>query len=139
MPNDYKPTPEDIRIQELARDFSYEKELAFFVVQIGMSRNEFDNLTEKEKLFIRKEHENKFISDTTWMRNAVLNAEANINRGKNKRFIDLFPKKQVANKEYNDNAIKNILVMEETHGKSWVDRIYKANGMKKPSSEERRK
>jgi hypothetical protein len=104
-----------------------------------MSRTDFDNLTEKEKLFIRKEHENKFISDTTWLRNAVLNAEANINRGKNKKFIELFPRKLVANKEYNENAIKNIIEMEETNGKSWVDRIYKANGMKKPISKERRK
>jgi hypothetical protein len=125
-------------MNELARDFSYEKELAFFIVQIGMSRAEFDNLTEKEKMFIRKEHENKFISDTTWMRNAVLNAEANANRGKNKKFIDLFPKKQVADKEYNEDAIKNILEMEKTNGKSWVDRIYKANGIPKPISEERR-
>ncbi|KAA0565344.1 phenylalanine racemase [Bacillus sp. CH30_1T] len=104
-----------------------------------MSREEFDNLTDKEKMFIKKEHENKFISDTTWLRNAVLNAEANINRGKNKKFLELFPRKQVANKEYNENAIKNIIEMEETNGKSWVDRIYKANGMKKPISKERRK
>lgn len=123
----------------MARDFSYEKELAFFIVQIGMSREEFDNLTDKEKMFIKKEHENKFISDITWMRNAVLNAEANINRGKNKKFIELFPRKQVANKEYNENAIKNIIEMEEANGKSWVDRIYKANGMEKPISKERRK
>lgn len=101
-----------------------------------MSRTEFDMLTEKEKMFIRKEHENKFISDTTWMRNALLNAEANINRKKNKRFIDLFPKKGKADKEYNENAVKNMLEMEETKGKSWVDLVYKANGMKKPIPKE---
>lgn len=123
----------------MARDFSYEKDLAFFVVQTGLSRSEFDMLTEKEKMFIRKEHENKFIKDTTWMRNAVLNAEANINRKKNKRFIDLFPKKNKADKEYNENAVKSILEMEEHNGKSWVDQVYKANGMKKPISKERSK
>lgn len=89
-------------------------------------------LTEKEKMFIRKEHENKFISDTTWMRNAMLNAEANVNRKKGKKFIDLFPKKYKADKEYNENAVKNILEMEETNGKGWVDLVYRANGMKKP-------
>ncbi|MFP7202216.1 phenylalanine racemase [Lysinibacillus halotolerans] len=97
-----------------------------------MSRREFDMLTEKEKMFIKKAHENKFISDTTWMRNAVLNAEANVNRKKGKKFIELFPKKQVADKEYNENSINNILQMEEEKGKGWVDLVYKANGMKKP-------
>ena len=49
-----------------------------------MTPAEFGMLTEKEKMFIRKEHENKLISDTTWTRNAVLNAEANLNRKKHK-------------------------------------------------------
>lgn len=98
-----------------------------------MSRAEFDMLTEKEKLFIRKEHENKFLKDTTWTRNAMLNAEANANRKKGKKFIDLFPKKPTkADKEYNENAVKHILEMEDRRGKSWVDKVYKANGMKTP-------
>lgn len=118
---------------ELAKDYSYERDLAFFVVQIGMSRKEFDLLTEKEKMFIRKEHENKFISSTTWLRNAVLNAEANVNRKKGKKFIELFPKKQKVDKEYNVNAIENVLEIERVKGKSWVDKVYSANGMKKPN------
>lgn len=107
-------------------------DLAFFVVQIGMSRAEFDMLTEKEKMFIKKERENRFISDTTWTRNAVLNAEANVNRKKNKKFIELFPKKYKADKEYNEIAVQTILEMEERNGKSWVDLVYKTNGMKTP-------
>lgn len=132
MPQEYEPTPIDIKKAELAKNFEYEKDLAFFVVQIGMNKSEFDSLTEKEKMFIRKEQENHFIHETTWMRNAVLNAEANINRKKNKRFIELFPIKQMADKEYNENAIQNVLAIEQEKGKSWVDRIYQANGMKKP-------
>lgn len=134
MPNNYQPTPHDLKIEELARDFSYEMDLAFFVVEIGVSRAEFDSYTEKEKMFIRKAHENKFIKDTTWRRNASLNAQANANRKKNARFIELFPKKQVADKDYNENAIKSILDFEKNRGKSWVDKVYKANGMKKPIS-----
>lgn len=100
-----------------------------------MSLSDYYSLTEKEKLFIRKAHEQKFVSDTTWTRNAVLNAEANINRGKNKKFIDLFPKTQKADIEYNENAIQTINEMEREQGKSWVEKIYKANGMQKPISE----
>lgn len=104
---------------------------------MGMSPDAFNLLTEKEKMFIRKEHENKFIKETTWIRNAVLNAEANVNRKKNKKFIELFPKRLRADKEYNQQAIQTILEMEERNGKGWVDLVYKANGMKKPIPKER--
>lgn len=113
-------------------------ELAFFIVEIGMSKSEYESLTEVEKMFIRKRYEQKLINDTTWMRNAMLNAINNALRKKNKKFIDLFPKKQVkADKEYNEKAIKNILEIEERKGKSWVDKILRANGIKRPQTESR--
>jgi len=133
LPNDYNPTPADMKKAELAKSFRDEMDLAFFVVQIGLSPFEYRMLTEKEKMFIRKEHENKFLHNTTWLRNAVLNAEANINRKKGKKFIDLFPKKaHKVDKDYNENAVKNILGMEEKKGKSWVEKIFKANRVKSP-------
>lgn len=97
-----------------------------------MAPAEFGMLTEKEKMFIRKEHENKLISDTTWTRNAVLNAEANLNRKKQKRFIELFPKKPTkVDKEYNENAVKIIEEMDRNNGQGWIEKILKATGMKK--------
>ena len=108
-------------------------ELAFFVVDIGMSKCEYESLTETEKMFIKKRHEQKFINETTWLRNAVLNAVNNALRKKGKKFIDLFPKApKKADKEYNENAIKTILEMEEKNGKGWVALIYKRNGIKTP-------
>ncbi|MCO7125118.1 phenylalanine racemase [Sporolactobacillus shoreicorticis] len=97
-----------------------------------MSRKEFDQLTEKEKVFIRKEYENKFLFDVTWVRNAVLNAEANVNRKKGKKFQELFPKKPPrADKEYNEQAMKTITAIEQKKGKTWVEKVYRANGAKK--------
>lgn len=105
-------------------------ELAFFVVEVGMSKAEYEQLTETEKMFIRKRHEQKFINETTWLRNAVLNAVNNALRKKGKKFIDLFPKApKKADKEYNENAIKTILEMEEKKGKGWVEKIYRANNI----------
>ncbi|KIO62139.1 hypothetical protein B4065_3359 [Caldibacillus thermoamylovorans] len=122
-----------MRIAKLAEPFQNEMELAFFVVEIGMSKKEYESLTETEKMFIRKRHEQKFINETTWARNAVLNGVNNAMRKKGKKFIDLFPKKQPrADKEYNENAVKTILTMEEKKGKVWVDLIYKRNGQKPP-------
>ena len=122
-----------MRLQELAKPFQDERELAFFVVRVGMSVSEYRSLTEAEKMFIRKEYESNFIYQMTWFRNAVQNAEYNVNRGKNKKYKDLFPRKpQKADKEYNENAIKTILEMEKEKGKGWVALIYKRNGMKTP-------
>ncbi|AQR76383.1 hypothetical protein ERICI_02994 [Paenibacillus larvae subsp. larvae] len=112
--------------------YSYERELAFFVVNFHMSKRDFDELTEKEKLFIRKEWENKVIFESTMTRNAALNAIANANRKKNSRFIELHKKKRErANKEFNTAAIVVITQTEEREGKGWVDEIYKANGLRR--------
>jgi hypothetical protein len=128
-------TPADIRLKELAEPFKYERELAFFVVNLGRSREEFEDFTEKEKLFIQKEYETKFINDTTWTRNAVLNGVSNAMRKKGAKFIDLFKRKNPrADIEFNENAINTILDMEKKKGKSWVQKIYEKMGFK-PSKE----
>lgn len=57
-----------------------------------MSKHDFEELTEVEKNFIMKEWENKVIFESTMLRNAVLNAEQNLNRKRNSRFIDLHKK-----------------------------------------------
>lgn len=72
----------------------------------------------------------------THIRNAVFNAYTNANRKKNKKFQELFkPKQAKVDKEFNENAITVILEVEEKEGKSWVDRIYRESGLKKPQRE----
>lgn len=66
------------------------------------------------------------------LRDAVFNAYVNANRKKNKKFQPLYKKRQEkADIEYNTNAIKTINKIEERDGKSWVDEIYRANGMER--------
>lgn len=129
--SDDEETPNQKRLRLLAEPFYAERELAFFVVQIGMSVSDYRSLTDIEKMFIRKEHESKFMVDTTWMRNAMLNAYSNANRKKRQSFIELFPKKIRVDKEYNENAMAVLEEINERDGKSWVDRVLKANGIKK--------
>lgn len=97
-----------------------------------MSKQEYETLTETEKLFIVKEHENKFMSSTTWMRNAVLNGVANAMRKKGKKFIELFPTKKQsrADVDYNKDALKKVEDMEAKKGKGWVRKIYDKLGIK---------
>lgn len=99
-----------------------------------MSKNEYESLTETEKLFIYKEYEHKFIDETTWLRNSVLNAISNALRKKSQKFIDLFPskKKGRADLEYNQSSLENILEIEKKKGKGWVDKIYQKLGIKTP-------
>lgn len=70
------------------------KNSSLFVVNFQMSKHDFEELTEVEKNFIMKEWENKVIFESTMLRNAVLNAEQNLNRKRNSRFIDLHKKRQ---------------------------------------------
>lgn len=124
-------TDKQKELARLARSYSYEQDLAFFVVNFGMSKQEYSHLTETEKMFIRKEYESKLVNEMTHMRNAVLNAVNNAMRKKGKSFIELFKKKnEKADKEYNEHAIKIIIDMEKKQGKSWVNKIYEANGIK---------
>lgn len=84
-------------------------------------------------MFIYKAYETKLINDTTYARDAHVNAILNANRKKNKKPIELHKKKQVkADKEYNEDAMSTILDVEEKEGKSWVDKIYALNGRKRP-------
>lgn len=110
--------------------YSYERELAFFVVNFHMSKRDFDELTEKEKLFIRKEWENKVIFESTMTRNAALNAIANANRKKNSRFIELHKKKRErANKEFNTAAIVVITQTEKERAKDGLTRYTKPTAL----------
>lgn len=105
-----------------------------------MTKHDFEELTEVEKNFIMKEWENKVIFESTMLRNAVLNAEQNLNRKRNTRFIDLHKKRQKkADVNYTVNALQAILENETQEGKAWIDRIYSANGLRRPKNKEERR
>ncbi|EAC7885192.1 hypothetical protein [Listeria monocytogenes] len=125
---------------EMNHDFDLEKQFAFFVVNFQMSKRDFEELTEVEKNFIMKEWENKVVFESTMLRNAVLNAEQNLNRKRNSRFIDLHKKRQKkADVNYTVNALQAISENEAKEGKAWIDRIYGANGLRRPKNKEERR
>lgn len=117
----------------MAKDYQKEIDFAFFVVNFGYSKSDYEMLTPCEKAFIYKAWENKAVSDSTMFRDAALNAISNAFRKKNKRFIRLWKKKQ---KKANKDVIKeNLHVIEEAEkkeGKGWVDLIYQTNGFTPP-------
>lgn len=139
---DTSPSKEPItdkqkELAKMARSYADERDLAFFVVNFGFSKQDYDKLTDLEKMFIRKEYESKLVNDMTHIRNAVLNAVNNAMRKKNKKFIELFSKKnEKVDREYNIKAVDVITEIERRDGKSWVDRIYQESGLRKPQMKE---
>ena len=104
------------------------------MVNFGTSIREYDQLTETEKLFIRKAYEDHTVTFFTHLRNAVMNGVSNAMRKKTRKLIELFKKKQQkADKEYNRNATAIVDAIEARDGKGWVDAIYAANGLKRPT------
>lgn len=103
------------------------------MVNFGYTKADYGSLTRREKLFIYKAWENKVVSESTTLRNSVLNAVNNAMRKKGKKFVHLWKKKQMKlDKELAQENLKIIQGIEKKDGKSWVDLIYKENGLKAP-------
>lgn len=126
----------DSQYDELAKPYRNDIDFAFFVVNFGYSKADYEALTPRERLFIYKAWESKIVSDTTHMRNAFMNGYVNARRKKNKRIIPLWKKKR---KRADKNMVNdNLQIIKENlrkEGRSWVELIYKANGMKKRKGE----
>lgn len=124
-----EPDPE---YEKLAEPYQNDMDFAFFAVNLGYSKSDYYDLTPREAAFIRKKWEEKTVSDSTLLRNAVLNAVSNALRKKNARFRDLWKRlSRPADKEKARDDIKAVLEIEEKEGKGWVDRVYKAAGLKR--------
>ena len=96
-----------------------------------MSKKEYGELTPAERAFIYKAWEDKIVRDTTYMRDAVMNAEYNVNRKKGRRFRKLWtPVGRISNTEKRtyDDTRKRILEIEKEKPTNWVQKIYEVNG-----------
>lgn len=111
-------------------------DFAFFAANFGYSKADYEALTQTEKAFIYKAYEDKTVSQSTLLCNAVTVAVANALRKKNSSARKLWKKLPgVVDKEAMQHEINTIIEIEKRDGKSWVDLIYKANGMTKPGGE----
>lgn len=107
-------------------------DFAFFAVNFGYSKSDYLELTDRERMFIYKAYENRVVSQTTLIRDAVFNAVGNVLRKKNKRFQKLW--KRIARKADKDVICENMETVMEIEKKEadWIDLIYQANGLNKP-------
>ena len=114
----------------MAKDYQKEIDFSFFAVNLRYSKSDYNELTPKEKAFILNSWEDKTVSDSTLLRNAVFNAINNAFRKKGKRFQELWKKKQrPINKETAHHNYDIVCQAESASGKEWVNLIYAANGI----------
>ena len=119
---------------EIAEPYKEELEFAFFAANFGYSKQDYEALTPLERAVVRKAWEDKIVSDSYAIYNAVYTATYNVNRKKGKKALKLWKKSQRAKKvdeEKMQNDLAIALEIEKKEGKGWVDKIYKAAGLKR--------
>lgn len=99
-------------------------------MNFGTSRAEYENLTRTEISFIYRAWEDKLVRDSTFARNAFLNAYVNANRKKGTSPIKLWKKHFDGQKtaETAQDDLKTITAIEDAET-GWIEEIYKANGI----------
>lgn len=116
-------------MNEYAELYADEYDFAFFCVHFHYSRADYNALTPTEKAFILKAYENKVVQETTFFRNAVLNAGANLMRKKGRRFIPLWQKQneKISLKDIK-NDIEILKIANQKNKTNWVEKIIKGGG-----------
>lgn len=116
----------------MAKPYKDVMDFAFFAVNFHYSKEDYLSLTPVERAFILKAREEKIVSETTLIRDAVLNAVSNALRKKSARFKKLWKKIQApSDKEKAHEDIRIVQEIESKEGKGWIAKILEANGIKR--------
>lgn len=120
---EYLETKTDEDYQELARNYQKEIELAFFMVNFGLSKVEYESLRPIEKHFIYKAYENKLVSETTHIQRALQTAFYNVQRPKGSTPLVLWKRKTKG--EATEHLKKAYEEMRQLEKQShWVKYLY---------------
>lgn len=108
---------------EEAKPYQDDMDFAFFAVNFGYSKADYNSLTLKERAFILKAYETKVVNESTLLRDAVFNAISNAFRKKGKAFRKLWRKasKVMSDEEFGEN-LKTVLEAEKKE-KNWVSEL----------------
>lgn len=127
-----EPDPE---YEEMAEPYRKDIDFAFFAVNLGYSKSDYEALTPRERAFIYKAWENRCISQDLSIYNAVYAATYNVHRSKRKKAVKPVhkrKKKAYLSKEQAEDSLDLIERTEAKEGKGWVDLIYAKNGLTSP-------
>lgn len=113
-----------------AEPYRKDMDFAFFAVNFGFSKSEYEELTPREINFLYKAYENRMVSQSYMLYNAVFTAMYNVNRPKNRRMLKLFHK-QKTQKADMQVVEDNMRIVEETdiNDGNWLERLYRESGI----------
>ena len=99
-------------------------------MNLGYSKADYNALTPIEMAFIRKAYEDRVVFESTVLRDAVMNANYNINRKKGKPLKKLWTRIVKLTKSDKTVQKKNVDLIQKIEKKEtgWVRRLYEANG-----------
>ena len=130
---EYFGSEPDLEYEKLAKPYRKDIDFAFFVVNFGYSKRDYESLTLREKVFIYKAWENKMITDTTNIYNAIYTSTYNVNKPKRKKALSLWKKKAIkkADMVTVQNNLALVKEVEKKEGKNWIELVYKNKGINK--------
>ncbi len=116
---------------KIAEPYLKEIDFAFFVTNFGYTKSDYEQLTPREIAFIKKAWEDKMVSDSYNMYNAMFKASYNVQRPKRKRALKLWQKSRTkkADMEVVQDNLRIVKEVEQNEGMNWVKQIYKANNL----------
>lgn len=119
--------PDEEYVKE-AKPYRNDMDFAFFAVNFGYTKADYNALTPREVRFIYKAYEDRIVSQSYLIYNAVYTAFYNVNRSKRKRALKLFKKKAArVDKATQQENLEAVMESQKNDG-DWVARLYKENG-----------
>ena len=111
------------------------------MTEFHFSKADYEALTPTEIAFIMKAWEDKTVRDTTYLRDAVLNAVSNALRKKRQKFRKLWKKngKLTENRKENYKADIRTIKEIEKEEKGWLEKVLAGAGIKKRRAGEKEK
>ena len=105
---------QDSEYKNLAKPYQKDMDFAFFAVNFGYSKADYEDLTPRERMF------------------GYMNAR----RKKNKRLIPLWKKKgKRADRDIVKTNLQAVLENQKKEGRSWIELIYQKNGLRQKGEE----
>lgn len=104
------------------------------MTEFHFTKADYESLTPAEVAFIMKAWEDKLVRDTTYNRDAVLNAVVNGLRKKRQKFRKLWRKAGTMTEDQQTDMrqkIRTIEKIEKESGKGWLDIILKNAGIRR--------
>ena len=114
--------------------------MAFFITEFHFSKADYEALTPAEIAFVMKAWEEKTVRDTTYIRDAVLNAIVNGMRKKRQKFRKLWKKsgKMAPDKKADFQSKLRAIEEIEKNERGWIDKVLAGAGIKRKAGEKKK-